>query len=33
MPPGSRTVTLMPSGATSLASTLEKPPTAYFADW
>ena len=33
MPPGSSTVTLMPSGATSCASTSEKPPTAHFAAW
>src|SRR6476469_271033 len=33
MPPGSSTVTLTPSGATSFASTSEKPPTANFADW
>ena len=33
MPPGSSTVTLMPSGATSFASTSEKPPTANLAAW
>ncbi|MDT7600386.1 MAG: hypothetical protein QOK26_2463 [Pseudonocardiales bacterium] len=33
MPPGSSTVTLMPSGATSRLSTSEKPPTAHFAAW
>ena len=31
MPPGSRTVTLIPSGSTSLARTSEKPPTAHLA--
>jgi len=29
MPPGSRTVTLMPSGPTSFARTSENPPTAH----
>jgi hypothetical protein len=33
MPPGSRTVTRIPSGATSAASTDENPPTAHFAVW
>jgi hypothetical protein len=33
MPPGSTMVTLMPSGATSLASTSEKPATPNFAVW
>jgi hypothetical protein len=33
IPPGSSTVTLMPSGATSAASASLNPPTAHFADW
>jgi hypothetical protein len=33
IPPGSSTVTLMPSGLTSCARTSEKPPTAHFAAW
>src|SRR5262249_2115023 len=33
MPPGSRTVTLIPSGPTSCARTSENPPTAHLADW
>ena len=31
MPPGSSTVTLMPNGATSAASTEENQPSAHFA--
>jgi hypothetical protein len=33
MPPGSSDVTRMPSGATSVASTAEKPAVAHFALW
>jgi hypothetical protein len=33
IPPGSRTVTLIPNGPTSFARTSEKPPTAHLAAW
>jgi hypothetical protein len=33
MPPGSTLTILTPNGATSLAITSVKPPTAHFADW